>query len=267
MQGDYLNTMEKTIKEITSLSETLIQEYYNNYYENLFSYLDDDIVWTNSKFNEWLVGKADYVMALTLAEFSIDSQFENMKITAQAFGTDIIEVMVSFTVTFKYQDVDFLIKREKLMHITWVKRKEGWRIAILSLVNSGLSDLEEPLFPLHKKEYLSKSEYSYDRRIELIDIHHTSSYVPLGSIIYAESKGQNSEIHTLSSSILVPKTITELHNTVLHNFLRPHISFLINLEYMDRIGRYKLVLLNGKEIPIPEKKYCLVKEQIDKLML
>lgn len=259
-----MNNAADLVKDLT---QKILLELYNHNFEAFSSYLDEDVVWIGDTLHSWSDNKKDLLLLTRVGNYTIKNSLSDIDFIVKPLTDDIIEVMVSYTVSFKYPDIDISVNRQKVMHITWVKRGDAWKISVCSRLNAGLPDLEEPLFPLHQKEYIGKQEYSYDRRIELIDVEHSSSYVPLGSIIYAESKGKNSQIHTLNGSILVPKSIRELQKGVLKTFFRPHISFLINLEYLDRIKRYSLVLLNGKEIPVPEKKYNSVKEQLDKLML
>ena len=45
------------------------------------------------------------------------------------------------------------------------------------------------------------------------------------------------------------------------NFVQPHRSYVINLDYVERISMKEILLKNGVRIPISRAKYQLVKEK------
>ena len=83
--------------------------------------------------------------------------------------------------------------------------------------------------------------------------------VPLDYLLYIESKKHKLEFHMMEEKMIV-RTMYETLNHMekwmnSRQFLRCHQSYLINMKYIDRIERYKVVLYDGNGIPIPKERY------------
>lgn len=93
--------------------------------------------------------------------------------------------------------------------------------------------------------------------------------VTLSDIVYCECDGGYTTFHLSDDrKVMTSKTIKEYEDT-LHepSFLRPHQSFLVNSNYIDRYRKDDnfLVLKNGKEIPVAVRRKDLVIEYFNKL--
>lgn len=93
--------------------------------------------------------------------------------------------------------------------------------------------------------------------------------VTLSDIVYCESDGGYTTFYLSDErKVLTSKTIKEYEYT-LHepSFLRPHQSFLVNSNYIDRYRKEDsfLVLKNGKEIPVSVRRKDLLIEYFNKL--
>lgn len=81
-------------------------------------------------------------------------------------------------------------------------------------------------------------------------------------IVYIEAENTDSVIHCLHRDILCRESISELEKKVGEGFIKTHRSFIVNSRYIISIRRYHLVIYQGIELPIPEKKYREIKEQV-----
>ena len=77
---------------------------------------------------------------------------------------------------------------------------------------------------------------------------------------------KHSIIHPPAEEIEVLSTLSNLASTYSDIFLRCHQSYLVNPNYIVNIRRFKITLSNGIELPVPEKKYTLIKSRIMDLL-
>ena len=51
-----------------------------------------------------------------------------------------------------------------------------------------------------------------------------------------------------------------------YRFLRIHKSFLVNTKYIESISNYRVLLKDGRILPVPRDKYQKVKERYYEIM-
>jgi len=75
------------------------------------------------------------------------------------------------------------------------------------------------------------------------------------SLRYIETYQRNTMIHTGKENIISYKKMQE-HEKDLegHPFVRCHASYIVNLEYIDKVLDYEITLLTGELIPISKQK-------------
>ncbi len=81
--------------------------------------------------------------------------------------------------------------------------------------------------------------------------------IKLNEILYCEVYGHKTYVHLISGEtkelrFSLQKLEDQLPASV---FARSHQSYLVNMEHINRISRYKLTLSNGQTIPISQAKY------------
>lgn len=74
-------------------------------------------------------------------------------------------------------------------------------------------------------------------------------------IIYAESEGHRCTIHHNSGDYHIYVRLDDLEKAFGDTFLRVHQSFLVNMEYANRISNYKLTLNNDIVLPVPKARF------------
>lgn len=88
--------------------------------------------------------------------------------------------------------------------------------------------------------------------------------VLLSSLVYAEVQGRNVSLRLISGKLV---ECTEAFASICDHllkfpcFLKPHRSFLVNMQYIDTIGSSFITLQTKKEIPIAQGKVREVKDQ------
>lgn len=88
--------------------------------------------------------------------------------------------------------------------------------------------------------------------------------VPVGELVFVESFNHN-QICTLSdgSALEVSITMAELMEALKDYpaFVRPHRSYLVNMDFIRRLTSRELLLVNGKRIPVSQSAYGELKNQ------
>lgn len=85
-------------------------------------------------------------------------------------------------------------------------------------------------------------------------------------ILYVESKLHKLEFYIMEDSLKIyhmyetlDKWEKEFQNA---DFLRTHQSYLVNLRYIEKLGKNCLILTNGVELTVPKSRYKYVKDAL-----
>lgn len=81
-------------------------------------------------------------------------------------------------------------------------------------------------------------------------------HVKANKITYIETHERGVCVHLEKESFASPARITELEEALPPGiFIRCHRSYMVNLMYVGRIGRYEALLSNGDRVPLGRKYY------------
>ena len=107
----------------------------------------------------------------------------------------------------------------------------------------------------------------------LVKTHEGMRILRMSEVVYCEYTS-----HTVTYTLADAKTVTTCilkgsfaqHIAQLlqdKRFLRPHASFVLNMDYVESFGKNKFTLRNGHTVPIVAKQYCAVRDMyMDYLM-
>lgn len=81
-------------------------------------------------------------------------------------------------------------------------------------------------------------------------------------IIYIETAKHKNIFYTQKQVYSIYQKLDEIEMQLQGmGFVRIHLSFLVNLRYVERISSYVMKLKNGKELSVPKSRYAEVKRQ------
>jgi len=117
----------------------------------------------------------------------------------------------------------------------------------------------------HDLEIVEYEEISADKRAEnpVIEFSFVEGKTGLKpeDIIYIETSRHKNFFYTKSQVYSIYKKLSELETELEgYGFVRVHLSFLVNMQYIEKISSYVLRLTNGKEISVPKSRYAQVKK-------
>lgn len=85
--------------------------------------------------------------------------------------------------------------------------------------------------------------------------------IKYSNIIYLEKLVNNVVIHTIDGDYTERNSLTSLESEFLgRGFVRAHVGYIVNLEYIKTIDSNEITLQNLKKIPMSRKNSKLVKE-------
>ena len=88
--------------------------------------------------------------------------------------------------------------------------------------------------------------------------------LPLCDIISIEIYGRTSIVHTRRRDILTNRSLNSLESDLGDPFLRCHRSYIVNMEYVNKLLDTEFVMIDGSEIPIAiDKKIGIKKHYFD----
>lgn len=82
-------------------------------------------------------------------------------------------------------------------------------------------------------------------------------------VLYIETKGHKNYFHLTDGRMLsIYRKLDELEVDFSgRDFLRCHQSFLVNMQYIEKISSYVLTLENGEQLSVPKARYKEVKKR------
>ena len=144
---------------------------------------------------------------------------------------------------------------------------DGYELDVLDFIRKPLQP--ERLYraldkALERLKHEELKEGSSQEEILMARTSEGMNKLTLGSIIYAESKGNYSMLHLLhKTSILVLVGMKQLEAQLpAERFARVHKNYLVNWQFVDRIGK-EFVLVAGKyELPIGDSYRKAMAERV-----
>ena len=264
------------VKRLEEIGRKGIIDFYNDSMENIFEYIDDDVIVIGPYEGMFVRGKKKLIEGYNKMQGKPKFELSNMSSNIIELDRHNCEIFYMFMVYTHYPDGDVLQHSQRIQ-FTWneknytnennVKVKEA-RIKAFHMSNSlkmGSVDLargsqfESPL-PIEVK----MSTLEQGRRIEVTGLNRTTYYFLPQTVKYIQStdNGSHSVLYSVQGNITCIETVAALEKKYPDLLIRCHQSFLINPGFVNYLKRFELGIINGPSIPIPEKKYTKVKKQI-----
>jgi len=200
--------------------------------------LHSEILWLDSVHGNYCIGinnvsnliekKRNSQENICGIDFQIDFEF-----------TDICKIFGEYDVYIETAR-KVMVRQEKICFL-WGQVKEQWKIFQINLEQ--------------------RSIYT-DRILYLEDIKRNMNRIMISDIYVIEARGKHSVIRRKGDALEVLNPISDMQEKVTKNFIRIHRSYLVNRNYIQKLTRYRLIMKNGEDVPVPQKRYCTVKRMI-----
>ena len=256
------------IKKTATRTAELLHLYYNNEIEPFLNDCHEDILWVGPAKTQMIRGRKALVDAFHAEKHELKFSLNDLTvIPLVTTSSTVVEIMTFMLVDTIWPDGS-VNRVNQRMQFTWVEQKGVPKIRVCFISNAIEYDERDGIYPVHYDENYRKFVLTGETRSERIAVKGVDKsmlYLNWSRIIYAESFGNHSMIHTLDCDYESIESMKALEKRYGELFLRCHESYMVNPAHVHRIKRFKLMVTGGKEIPIPEKKYTAIKEALQKL--
>ena len=189
------------------------------------------------------------------------NEMEFCKDELQLYTFDVIFLDIDATGMNGIKTAYTIRKRNQKIDIVFISSitdyaPEGYRLnAVRYILKDNLNRmLPECIHALLERQQRKGSKMSF----KFID---GKRRITLNELLYIESNAHKLCFERKGETLYMYGKISELADKLaLHDFVRTHQSFLVNLQYIDKIGRYSLALSNGMVLPVAKSRYRTVKE-------
>ena len=139
---------------------------------------------------------------------------------------------------------------------------EGYRLDVVRYLLKGNANFQSNVNEC-MDAIIDKMNYSVIKR--KFDFKEGRKEIMLDRLLYIESNLHRLEFHVMEDDETV-YTMYEILNVMddmlsENGFIRTHQSYLVNVKCIENVVRYKVILTNGVELPIPKVRYTEVKKK------
>lgn len=173
------------------------------------------------------------------------------------------------------ETADFFLQAQQRCTFVWEKTTEGPKIRHMHVSNpiGELKIAKEEAFPNTMGKMAHR--YMMNEIQRRTDSGRVSAYVENGSLIFFEiskilfisALGKECVIQTTTGEKFVKNSISDLQKQVGDNLIAIHRSYLVNPEFIRSIRRYHITLVNGTELPVPQRKYNELRQKLMELYM
>ena len=202
-----------------------------------------------------LYGSSADVLKQAKKEFANISQKEklDLRITLYVDFDGFIRDLRSFDMALIHEN-DFYSQMPKIMTMF---QNESFQANINSTVVIGMFTL-----PVNLKGFIQIVEKMPKQELTL-DIPIPKGYKTenIRNIIYFENKNRRIHVKTAFESYptsLTKKSVREL--TLAHSFASPYVSYVVNMEWVEKTSGRDVILKNREVIPLSQKKAAVFKQ-------
>lgn len=259
---------KKQESEVIRLTQECLNRYWKLDMEYALEMMDDDVTWVGAEQQEFLHG-IDAVRAnfdeLLLSLRSCHLLNQEFIVTQNCGKT--CAVTGRYLVTTDDENEYFLQAQQRCTFI-WELKKDKYKIKHIHVSNP-MGELkikkgERFVNTMGKmaKQYLeNKINSVIDKsQITVNDINGATRFVYLTEIMYVYSDKNDTILHTINEEIRFRMRISEFSKQLNKNFIHVHRSYIININYMEKMERYNITMKDGSIIPVPVKKYNKLRE-------
>lgn len=251
----------------------VITEYYKNNLQPFFNYLSKDVLWIGPAERQEIRGRENVTSIFSAEEHELTFTIGSIRATCISPSKTTHEVILQYEIYTHYPNGTTDLHNQRI-HYSWYKKrvqtKSGsdyrWEIAVLHISNAWPYDHRDTIYPVHYKslslpvQFIEKPEHCLTVTANDMTVHR----IPMNRLLYIETIKRTAKlrIHTSTDTIIVNGKLSDFEKTYSDFLLRIHSGFLINPDCVSKIERFFVTMSNGAKLPVPEKKYTVIKHKI-----
>lgn len=265
--------------DIITRSMELITSIYSDSIKSNLDSFSDDCIWIGPYSKQVLFSKKKVVDLLDSRNRDYKFDILDMDSIPVAISQNCIEIILIYHLNISYPDgtSSVILQRAQLV---WVKKhlrdQNGADRSDFVVRSCHLSN--EMNFESHgttpaadvtdadKKDERPRMTPSSGKRIYLKGPKSSTIYLSENDVIRLKSSGSHTTVFTVKGEFTSSESINDIVGKYPDIFVRCHISHAVNLNYIAEVKRFKVTLKDGTQVNIPEKRYTVIRDDIQAKM-
>lgn len=246
----------------------IITEYYKNNLTPFFESISDDILWLGPAERQQIQGRENLIRTWAAEEHALTFTMGSITALCVSPHAHVKEILLHYNIYTHYPDSSTDLHDQRL-HYTWrekrTKTAAGWEarseIVMLHISNLWKYDSRDIIYPVHRGVMAAaEPERFVTVKASDLSVHR----IEADRILYIETVKCSAKLlmHMTNGTLTVNATLSELEKNCPELFLRVHAGYLLNPAHVREIRRFSVTLSDGTQLPVPEKKYTLIKGKI-----
>ena len=256
--------------EALRLTIAFMEEFYRKNPEPVFAMCDPEMSWIGAQEGQIILGFENFKAEIDRIVKEMMPCVLMNKTYYLAQNTGPVCTIIGKYVLVTNKGSSFIRLAEQRLVAVW--RQDGERLWLMHLSNTNpISEwkvTESEHFPVKLNSYLMKyvdreiQRKKGSERMAITDCDRTIHYIDQGEIVYLRSDNKYTEIFLESVMIRTRTMLKEFTEKLGDQFLKISRINIVNMAMVARIQDQSVILIDGRELPIPFKKVAEVKERI-----
>ncbi|EQF28874.1 lytTr DNA-binding domain protein [Clostridioides difficile CD160] len=266
--------MKLVMENVVEYTEYMLREYYHLNIDPFFSVLDTDIMWIGPG-NLFVFGEMAVKSYFKDGFIMPNIEMENTEFYELQPEKDSSIVVGRFSCHTE-QDADKVAAANQrvTIHFRQYSEKKSVKITHMHVSNEWNELVDDEVFPfkvsVQTYRYVQKlvTESGVKKWYKKIELRNDMGlqYIDPNMVVYAEAIGKYTVVHFVDKIVTIKRLIGDVALLFPEIFCRPHRGYLVNCEFIVSVERYRITMVTGTMIPIPEKRYFKVREEIAAIM-
>lgn len=258
--------MEKNWKkEIGQYTARILVRYYDNDIEPFLNSCHKNVLWLGPAEGQMIRTRDKLVETFSKEMHDLKFAVNDLEVISIPTGSSqTAEVLLRFMVDTFWPDGSWNRVHQRIS-FTWGMEGSEPKILSCHISNAIAYDKRDVIYPVHYEESFKKMELEGEARSVPLCFKGPDKallYVNIDRILYAETQGTHTLIHTPDKVLECRERLPEIEKKCEGALLRIHQSYLVNPEHVSRIWRFEVEIDNGMTLPVPEKKYTEIKGKL-----
>lgn len=257
--------------EALRLTIAFMEEFYRKNPEPVFAVCDPEMSWIGAQEGQIIRGFENFKAEIErIVKEMIPCVLMNQTYYL-AQNTGPVCTIIGKYVLVTNKGSSFIRLAEQRLVAIW--RQDGERLWLMHLSNTNpISEwkvTEREHFPVKLNSYLMKyvdreiQRKKGSERLAITACDRTIHYIDQDEIVYLRSDNKYTEIFLESIMIRTRTMLKEFTEKLGDQFLKISRINIVNMAMVARIQDQSMILIDGRELPIPFKKVAEVKERIN----
>ena len=236
----------------------------------MLSYCTDDILWTGAEQKEYIMGieavRKNFTELMNVIQPCIISNGEfivvqNTGNACTVSGRYLVETL---------PEAGYFLQAEQRCTFVWERINDEPRIRHMHVSNpiGEMKIVEGSRFVNEMgrmaKKYMDEKIHAINRKKIVVEgINGKVFFINESQILYVEAKLRNCDIFMQNGEVIHGKmSFADFEKSLDEYFVKVHRSYIVNIQHVTVIRFCELVMSNGRVIPVPQKKYAKVREEL-----